>query len=376
MRRVPLLRGAGVCPSGIILQNLLPAGQAMRPNLSQISHLTPIAIGAHISYLINRMFFSIIIPLYNRPQEIKELLETLALQTYKQFEVLVIEDGSTDDAEEVVKSFSNQLDIRYFVKPNSGQGFSRNFGFERAKGDYFVIFDSDCLIPKNYLQAVNDSLTANWLDAYGGPDDAHPSFTPVQKAISYAMTSPFTTGGTRGSKKGIGQFHPRSFNMGLSRKAWEKAGGYVITRLGEDIEFAIRINSLGFKIGLIPDAKVYHKRRTDFYKFYKQLHFFGRARINVYKFFPKGLKLVHFFPAFGTLFIFFTVIANIARWRISVLCNISLTVYILLIFFHAWFKNKSLKIAFLSIIASFTLLIAYGLGFMQDFCKRVILKIS
>ena len=322
------------------------------------------------------MFFSIIIPLYNRPDEIRELLETLTQQTYKQFEVLVIEDGSTKDAAEIVKDFADKLDLKYFVKPNTGQGFSRNFGFEKAKGDYFVIFDSDCLVPEDYLQIVNDSLAKNYLDAYGGPDDAHHSFTPVQKAISYAMTSPFTTGGTRGGKKSIGQFHPRSFNMGLSRQVWEKAGGYVITRLGEDIEFAIRIHSLGFKIGLIPEAKVYHKRRTDFYRFYKQLHFFGRARINVYTFFPRGLKLVHFFPAVFTLYLLFTLVANIVRWRVAGLCNILLAVCILLIFFDAWLKNKSLKIAFLSIIASFTLLIAYGLGFMQDFCKRIILKIS
>jgi glycosyltransferase involved in cell wall biosynthesis len=322
------------------------------------------------------MFFSIIIPLYNRPEEIRELLETLTRQTYKQFEVLVIEDGSTVDAADVIPDFSDKLDIKYFVKPNSGQGFSRNFAFEKAKGDYFVLLDSDCLIPEDYFQIVNDSLAKNYLDAYGGPDDAHPSFTPIQKAISYAMTSPFTTGGTRGGKKAIGQFHPRSFNMGLSRQVWEKAGGFIITRLGEDIEYSIRIHSLGFKIGLIAEAKVYHKRRTDFYRFYKQLHFFGRARINVYKFFPKGLKLVHFFPAAFTLFCVFTAIANIGHWQVVVLCNLLLAIYILLIFFHAWFKTKSAKIAFLSVIASFTLLIAYGLGFMQDFCKRIILKIS
>jgi glycosyltransferase involved in cell wall biosynthesis len=322
------------------------------------------------------MYFSIIIPLYNRPQEIKELLETLTLQTYRQFEVLVIEDGSIDDAAEIVNSFSGQLDVKYFVKKNEGQGFTRNFGFERAKGDYFIVFDSDCLIPAGYLQIVNDSLVKNHLDAYGGPDDAHPSFTPIQKAISYAMTSPFTTGGTRGSKKAIGQFHPRSFNMGISRQVWEKAGGFIITRLGEDIEYSIRIHSMGFKIGLIPEAKVYHKRRTNFLKFYRQLHFFGRARINVYKFFPKELKLVHFFPAAFTLFLFFSVAVNIFDWPLAQLCNYLLAVYILLIFFHALIKNKSAKIAFLSVIASFTLLVAYGLGFMQDFCKRVILKLS
>ena len=322
------------------------------------------------------MFFSIIIPLYNRPQEIKELLETLTLQTYTQFEILVIEDGSVNDAADIVNSFADKLQIKYFVKANEGQGFARNYAFERASGDYFIIFDSDCLIPEDYLQIVNYSLTNNWLDAYGGPDAAHPSFTDTQKAISYAMTSPFTTGGIRGNKKGIGQFHPRSFNMGISRQVWEKAGGFIITRLGEDIEYSIRIHSLGFKIGLIPDAKVYHKRRANFYQFYKQLHFFGRARINVYKFFPKGLKAVHFFPAAFTLGLLFTVISNILNWQIATFCNIILAIIILLIFFHAWWKNKSLKIAFLSIIASIIQLTAYGLGFMQDFWKRVIINRS
>jgi glycosyltransferase involved in cell wall biosynthesis len=322
------------------------------------------------------MFFSIIIPLYNRPQEIKELLDSLTQQTYKQFEVLVIEDGSKDDAREAVYPYTLKLDLRYFFKENEGQGFTRNYGFERAKGDYFIIFDSDCLIPPDYLQIVNDRLNTDWLDAYGGPDDSHPSFTAVQKAISYSMTSPFTTGGIRGNKKGIGQFHPRSFNMGVSRKVWEKVGGFLITRAAEDLEYSIRIHSAGFKIGLIPDAKVYHKRRTNFLQFYNQIHFFGRARINLYKFFPKELKLIHFFPATFTLGLFFTLIANVLRWPIAILCNYFLLLLVLLIFFHAWWKNKSIKVAFLSIIASFTQLIAYGLGFMQDFWKRVVLKRS
>lgn len=322
------------------------------------------------------MFFSIIIPLYNRPQEIRELLGTLKLQTYKQFEVLVIEDGSTQKAEDVISNYANELDVKYYFKENEGQGFTRNFGFERAKGDYFIIFDSDCLIPADYLQIINDSLTLNWLDAYGGPDGAHHSFTPIQKAISYSMTSPFTTGGIRGNKKGIGQFHPRSFNMGISRQVWEKAGGFIITRLGEDIEYSIRIHSMGYKIGLIPDAIVYHKRRTDFVKFYKQLHFFGRARINISKFFPDQLKAVHFFPAAFTLGLGFTVIANLLGWTIALLCNIVLFIIILLIFFHSWWINKSAKIAFLSVVAAFTQLTAYGMGFMQDYWKRIVLKRS
>ncbi|MBC7655378.1 MAG: glycosyltransferase, partial [Oligoflexus sp.] len=212
-------------------------------------------------------------------------------------------------------------------------------------------------------------------DAFGGPDDAHHSFTPTQKAISYAMTSVFTTGGIRGkSNNAGGQFHPRSFNMGLSRKVWEKVGGFIITRLGEDIEYSIRIHQAGFKIGLIPDAKVYHKRRTSFKQFWKQLHFFGRARINITTFYPKTLKVVHFFPVLFTLGLIFTLIANILNWQIAPICNLFLVIYLLLIFFDAWSKNKSLKVAFLSIFAAIIQLTAYGFGFMQDFWKKLILK--
>lgn len=320
------------------------------------------------------MFFSIIIPLYNRPQEIKELLSTLCRQTYTQFEVLVIEDGSVNDAKDIVASFENELDVRYFYKENSGQGFSRNYGFERAKGDYFIIFDSDILVPSDYLEIVYNYLFEHQLDAFGGPDAAHDSFTPVQKAISYAMTSPFTTGGIRGNKKHIGQFHPRSFNMGISREVYEQVGGFILTRLGEDIEYSIRIHEKGFKIGLIPAAKVYHKRRTSFKQFYKQLHFFGRARINIYKHFPSELKAVHFFPALFTLGLGFTLLCNILYRPLAYVGNFFLGLYFLLIFFHAWQVNKSIKIAFLSVVASFIQLTAYGLGFIQDFTKRVILK--
>ena len=320
------------------------------------------------------MFFSIIVPLYNRPQEIDELLHTLSKQTYLQFEVLVIEDGSTNDAKNIVSSYSEKLDISYFYKENEGQGFARNYGFARAKGDYFVVFDSDCLIPEHYLDTVKDYLLEHQLDAYGGPDGAHKSFTSIQKAISYAMTSPFTTGGIRGNKKHIGQFHPRSFNMGISREVWEKTGGFILTRLGEDIEFSIRVQSLGFKTGLIPGAIVYHKRRTSFTQFYKQLHFFGRARINIYKHFPSELKIVHFFPAGFTIFLLLSLILNLSKQPLAGFCNIMLALFVLLIFFHSLTINRSVKVAFLSIVASFVQLTAYGMGFMQDLWMRIILK--
>lgn len=323
------------------------------------------------------MFFSIIIPLYNRPQEINELLDTLTRQTYNQFEVLVIEDGSKVTAKDIVEGYKDKLEISYYFKENEGQGFSRNYGFERAKGSYFIVFDSDCLIPEDYLQNVNNHILEHQLDAYGGPDAAHHSFTPIQKAISYSMTSPFTTGGIRGNKKNLGgMFHPRSFNMGISRKVWEASKGFILTRLGEDIEFSIRIHSLGFKIGLIPNAVVYHKRRTSFTQFYKQLHFFGRARINVFKFFPSELKLVHFFPAAFTVFLAITLMVNILQHPLLIITNFILAVYILLIFFHSLSVNKSLNVAFLSIFAALIQLTAYGLGFMQDFIKRIIFNRS
>jgi glycosyltransferase involved in cell wall biosynthesis len=322
------------------------------------------------------MFFSIIIPLYNRPQEIDELLHTLTRQSYTQFEVLVIEDGSVNDAKAVVNKYAHQLDIQYYFKENEGQGFTRNYGFARAKGDYFVIFDSDCLIPEDYLEVVKNHLLEHHLDAYGGPDAAHDSFTPVQKAISYAMTSPFTTGGIRGNKKHIGQFHPRSFNMGVSREVWESVGGFILTRLGEDIEYSIRIHEHGFKIGLIPAAKVYHKRRTSFSQFYKQLHFFGRARINIYKHFPSELKLVHFFPAVFTIGLLFTLLLHLIYPPLAYICDAGILIYFFLIFIHSWTVNRSLKVAFLSIIASFIQLFAYGLGFIQDFFKRIVFKQS
>ena len=291
--------------------------------------------------------------------------------------VLVIEDGSKITAKEIVEGYKDRLEISYYYKENEGQGFARNYGFSKAKGNYFVVFDSDCLIPADYLQNVNNYILEHQLDAYGGPDAAHPSFTPIQKAISYAMTSPFTTGGIRGSKKNLGgMFHPRSFNMGISRKVWEASNGFILTRLGEDIEFSIRIHSLGFKIGLIPDAVVYHKRRTSFTQFYKQLHFFGRARINIYKFYPSELKLVHFFPAAFTIFLIATLLVNLIHHPLSIIANFIFAVYILLIFFHSWSENKSLNVAFLSIFAALIQLTAYGLGFMQDFIKRIILKRS
>jgi glycosyltransferase involved in cell wall biosynthesis len=314
------------------------------------------------------LFFSLIIPVYNRPQEIRELLQTLTRQTYPHFEVLVVEDGSQPElqCESIAQAFENQLNVKYFFKENSGQGFTRNYAFERATGDFFIIFDSDILVPEHYLQTVSEAIHTQKLDAFGGPDAASPDFTPMQKAISYSMTSLFTTGGIRGKKQAIGQFHPRSFNMGLSRKVWETVGGFVITRMAEDLEFSIRIIRAGFRVGLIPEAFVFHKRRSTLGQFYRQLHFFGRARINLSRFYPDELKAVHYFPLAFTFFCCFLPIYFLLSRTLGSLATAGLLLYAALIFTDATLKNKSLKVGWLSIAAAFTQLFAYGLGFLEE----------
>lgn len=317
------------------------------------------------------MFFSVIIPVYNRPQEVDELLESLTRQTYGNFETLIIEDGSKEKCEHVVEKYHEQLNITYYYKENSGQGFSRNYGFERAKGDYFVVFDSDCLIPPHYFETVNTFFKQHKLDAYGGPDREHLSFTPVQKAISYAMTSPLTTGGIRGNDKHAGTFHPRSFNMGISREVFEKTGGYRITRMGEDIEFSIRIIEQGFTTGLIPEAYVFHKRRTNLIQFYKQLHFFGRARINISRFYPNEIKAVHTLPAIftlGTIFLLTLPFWNPGLFKILLIPFLG---FFTLLFAHASMRNKNLYIGLLSALASFIQLSAYGIGFMSEYWTKL-----
>jgi len=318
------------------------------------------------------MLFSVIIPVYNRPQELEELLACLTKQSYQNFEVIVIEDGSTLDAKKVVNAFKKDLTIHYFVKENGGQGFARNFAFERAKGEFFIILDSDALVEANYLETVLHGIEKNQLDIFGGPDKDHPSFTAVQKAISFAMTSFFTTGGIRGKEKNVGgQFHPRSFNMGISRKVWEATKGFKITRMGEDIEFSIRCISLGFKSGLIPDAFIYHKRRTSFKQFYKQIHFFGRARINISRFFPKELKWVHFFPACYFIYFWNTLLLNILIPPLGNILFAGLVVYWIAILIDGLKQTKSLKVSLFGLIAANIQLLAYGQGFIEEGIKKL-----
>lgn len=314
-------------------------------------------------------FYSIIIPVYNRPEEIAELLQSISRQTYSNFEVIIVEDGSTETCKSEIDNFAEKLDILYFFKENTGQGFSRNFGFEKAKGDYLIVFDSDCILPETYLQTVEDHLTNKHLDAFGGPDKADKSFTNIQKAINYSMTSIFTTGGIRGGKKHAGTYHPRSFNMGISREVYEKTGGYIITRMGEDIEFSIRIINNGFKVGFIEEAYVYHKRRTSLGQFYKQLHFFGRARINISRFYGNELKLVHFFPLFFLVSWLVLLLAWFVNKPLFFLASGVAVIYYALIFIDSTIKNNSLLVGVLSMITSTVQLSAYAIGMLTEFFK-------
>lgn len=312
------------------------------------------------------MDYSVIVPVFNRPDEIDELLLSLTKQKYKNFEVIIVEDGSDKKCDQIVEKYTGQLPIRYFYKENSGQGFSRNFGFEKAKGDYFVVFDSDCLIPPHYFETVNRALNFHNYDAWGGPDRAHSSFTPIQKAISFSMTSFFTTGGIRGKKNHIGRFHPRSFNMGISREVYEKTGGYKITRMGEDIEFSLRIINHGFKTGLIEDAYVYHKRRTDFKQFYRQLKFFGRARINITRFYPDELKFVHLLPVLFVVLLPVLILLSIVSQSVMSLLILTYPLYALALFSNALLHEKNIQVAGLSVVAGFVQLTAYGIGFLNE----------
>lgn len=311
-------------------------------------------------------FYSVVIPVFNRPDEVRELLESLTTQTFTNFEVLIIEDGSKETCETVVDDFKLKLDIHYYFKENSGQGFTRNFGFDKAKGDYYVVFDSDCLIPSTYFERVEKFLEEHKVDAFGGPDAAHESFTDLQKAISYSMTSPFTTGGIRGNKKHVGRFHPRSFNMGISKQVFEKTGGYKLTRMGEDIEFSIRIINEGFSTALIEAAHVYHKRRTSISQFYKQLHFFGRARINVNRFFPGEIKVIHLLPALFTTGLLIWLSTFFWSHELFKIGSALISTFFLLILIHSVTKTKNLKVGLLSLVTSFVQLFAYGMGMISE----------
>lgn len=307
--------------------------------------------------------FSFIIPVYDRPEELQELLESFTnLQGNLDFSICIVEDGSSITSKSVVSAFHDRLKITYFFKENSGPGDSRNYGMSRAPGNYFIILDSDVLLPENYLQEVHKSLTHHYTDCYGGPDAAHPSFSNLQKAINFAMTSFITTGGIRGGKDSK-DFQPRSFNMGMSKIAFEASGGFGRIHPGEDPDLSLRLLNLGFRSQLIKEAIVYHKRRISWSKFYKQVHKFGMVRPILNQWHPHSERMIFWLP---TLFC-----VGLVASLILFLVQIKWLLYIYILYFTvafimAFFSFQSLIIAFQSVIAILIQFVGYGYGFLKS----------
>ena len=336
------------------------------------------------------MKYSIIVPVYNRPDEVDELLQSLCQQSQQDFEVIIVEDGSKNPCNHICEKYADKIDLHYFTKENGGPGQARNYGARHAKGEYLIVLDSDVVLPKGYVQAINEELAHHPTDAFGGPDAAHESFTDTQKAISYSMTSFFTTGGIRGGKKKLDKFYPRSFNMGIRKDIYQELNGFSKMRFGEDIDFSYRIVEAGYKTRLFPTAWVWHKRRTDFRKFFRQVYNSGIARINLAKRHPGTMKLVHLLPMVFTvgvlaLILLFAVGLMLASFGINhmskafgtALCQLSLLpliLFSLIIFIDSSIKNKSIHVGLLSIPAAFTQLMGYGLGFLEAWWKRCVRK--
>ena len=347
------------------------------------------------------MKYSIIVPVYNRPDEVDELLQSLTQQTFRDMEVVIVEDGSSLPCDSVVQKYAGKLQLRYFTKENSGPGPTRNFAAEHSQGEFLIFLDSDCVLPPGFLQAVEDELNRKECDAWGGPDKAHESFTPVQKAINYSMTSFITTGGIRGGKKQMDKkFYPRSFNLGIRRSLYRQLGGFSSMRFGEDIDLSLRIYESGASCRLFPEAWVWHKRRTDFKKFFKQVHNSGIARINLMKRHPGSLKLVHILPAIFTIGVFLLLLLFLTGLVFTAFglyvgffggggCNMGLVVAYfgaalmllallplillsLVIFVDSSIRNHSLRVGWLSVPASFIQLLGYGTGFLRAWWLRCV----
>ncbi len=315
---------------------------------------------------------SFIIPVYNRPEEIKELLESfVALEGKQDFEIVIVEDGSSQTSDKIIIQFIEKLNISYYYKENSGPGDSRNFGMNRAKGNYFIILDSDCVLPSNYLNLVLDSLSSNYIDCYGGPDAAHHSFSNIQKAINFSMTSFITTGGIRGKKGSIDKFQPRSFNMGISKEAFLATQGFGRIHPGEDPDLSIRLEKLGFETALMPEAYVYHKRRISWLKFYNQVHNFGMVRAILNKWHPDTKKITYWYPTIFLIGLLFSFIV----WFLGIKIPLFLYgLYFSLSFISAIITTGSIIVACLSLFAICIQFFGYGYGFFKSNLMLLISK--
>lgn len=315
--------------------------------------------------------YSVIVPVYNRPGEVDELLDSLLSQTARNFEVIIVEDGSTVPCGEVLRKYADKgLNVKYFPKENEGRSIARNYGLERAAGEYFIFFDSDCVIPADYFSKLDRMRRERPYDAFGGPDAADSSFTTTQKAINFAMTSFLTTGGIRGGRVSLEKFTPRTFNMGFSRKVYETVGGFR-EMFSEDIDMSTRIRLAGFTIGLYPDLPVYHKRRVDFRKFFRQVYVFGMSRITLKLLYPDSMKLVHWLPAVFVVGVLAMVLLAIfvSPWWLA-----PLALYLFMIWQSALVETSSPVIAFKAIPASLIQLGGYGCGFIKAYFLKIICR--
>lgn len=340
------------------------------------------------------LYISIVIAVYQRTDELRELLQSLSNQSDRDFEVIVVDDGSLDKLLSVTEEFNSKLNLKYFHKENSGAGKSRNYGMERASGNYFIFLDSDTIAPENYIRSIRKELTENYVDAFGGPDAADENFSDLQKAISFSMTSFLTTGGIRGGKKHIGKFQPRSFNMGISRDAFLQTGGFGNLRIGEDPDLSMTLWENGFETRLFPESKVYHKRRASMGKFAKQVYWFGIARPILNQRHPNFTKLTFWFPSLFLLYFSFCILSfvasslinetvilnlgsnwiNMSYFHISVFFSIPLLLYLLLILICSSAENKSIKVGILSTATTLTQFFCYGYGFLKSWFLINLLK--
>ncbi len=316
------------------------------------------------------MLFSLIVPVYNRPDEVADLLKSLASQTERDFELVIVEDGSTVPCKEQVEQYASVFPIQYFAKSNEGRSIARNYGMQNAKGDFFVFVDSDCILPDDYFVTLKQSLQNNPVDFFGGPDAAHQSFTDTQKAINFAMTSFLTTGGIRGGKVQMEKFVPRTFNMGFSRRVWEKVGGFR-EMFSEDIDMSTRIRQAGFPPALFRDVKVYHKRRGNLAKFWRQVHVFGMSRITLQLLYPGSMKAVHWMPALFTIGSIGLIILAIL---LSPLFLIPLAIYLLALWISALVTTKNFKISLMAVAAALVQLYGYGTGFIRAYVWKILLR--
>ena len=321
------------------------------------------------------MFYSVILPTFGRPDEVENFLESMKLQRLKSFEVIVVDGSLDDNLYPVIDNFKSSLDLKYFHEKGLGASESRNLGCEKAKGDFLVFIDSDCVVPPDYFNKVQAFLKQHpEIDAYGGPDAADESFSPFQKAVNYAMTSMLTTGGIRGKKKHVGKFQLRGFNMGIKREAFFNVGGYSGMQVAEDIDLSMRLLKAGYKTALIDEAFVYHRRKSSFYRFFRQLFFHGKGRIDLHLKHGDALKLVHMLPSFFVLYLVIGIVTAFVFLPLFYLFLASLALYIFMVFVDAARQNRSIWVGILSIVTSLELLVAYGLGVWRNIFIRMIFK--